>query len=378
MNQAFKFRDRTRYIINTDRDGQPSQSGQVHSSPEQLQSVIANILDFFAHQDNQNTPPRLLFYCHGGLVDEARALQIMQRQYRNYLQNNIYPVFFIWESGFFDILEDVGNSLVSEIFDPVAPQHTRFFSHIFRGEGPLDETIEELAKGFSGGWSACKERASRVFGDGGFGWQFLTQLLTALRSRNLHPEFHVVGHSAGALVLGELLRNLRTHRIDLPIRTCSLYAPACSLAYFDDTYIPEITAPTQRIAEFYLYTLTDDEEKADACIPVRFYRYTLFSIYRKSLLYLISRGLEGAAEDVPLLGMERYAVESANLAHIWAAARGAHVTSGTDVTCTSAVDACTLHLSFSQHTHGGFGETAQVLSSTLKTIRREDALTYPF
>lgn len=378
MNQTFKFRDRTRYIINTDRDGQPSQSGQVHSSPEQLQSVIANILDFFAHKDNLNTTPRLLFYCHGGLVDEARALQIMQRQYRNYLQNNIYPVFFIWESGFFDILEDVGHSLVSEIFDPVAPQHTHFFSHIFRGEGPLDETIEELAKGFSGGWSACKERASRVFRDGGFGWQFLTQLLTALRSRNLQPEFHVVGHSAGALVLGELLRNLRTHRIDLPIRTCSLYAPACTLAYFDDTYIPEIAAPTQRIAEFYLYTLTDDEEKADACIPVRFYRYTLFSIYRKSLLYLISRGLEGAAEDVPLLGMERYAVESANLAHIWAAARGAHVTSGTEATYTSAIDNKALHLSFSQHTHGGFGETAQVLSSTLKTVRREDALTYPF
>jgi len=378
MNQDFKFVDRTRYIINTDRDGRPSQSGQVRSSPEQLQSVIANILDFFAHPDNQNTPPRLLFYCHGGLVDEARALKIMQRQYRNYLQNNVYPVFFIWESGFFDILEDLGHSLITEIFDPVAPQHTHFFTRIFHGEGPVDETIEELAKGFSGGWSACKERASRVFSDGGFGWQFLTELLTALGSRNIHPEFHVVGHSAGAIVLGELLRNLRARKIELPIRTCSLYAPACSLSYFDDAYVPEIAAPTQRISEFFLYTLTDDEEKADACIPVRIYRYTLFSIYRKSLLYLVSRGLEGAEQDVPLLGMERFAKESQNLAHILAAARGAHITSGTEVAFTSAVDRSSLHLAFSQHTHGGFGETAQVLSSTLKTILRQDALTYPF
>ncbi|MEZ4633793.1 MAG: hypothetical protein R2856_02235 [Caldilineaceae bacterium] len=46
----------------------------------------------------------LLFYAHGGLVSEKNALLHAYSQLDWWRDNYVYPVFFIWETGFVEIL----------------------------------------------------------------------------------------------------------------------------------------------------------------------------------------------------------------------------------------------------------------------------------
>ncbi len=79
--------------------------------------------------------------------------------------------------------------------------------------------------------------------------------------------------------------------------SCSLLAPACSIAFFNEHYRPRLgksTAPTP-LASLDVYNLRDALELADSVGP-----------YRKSLLYLVSHALERVTAQ-PLLGMEKHA-----------------------------------------------------------------------
>ena len=69
--------------------------------------------------------------------------------------------------------------------------------------------------------------------------------LTAEHLRTLIPadsdlRLHLIGHSAGAILLGHLLDMLRT--VGLSGQTCSLYAPACTVRFALDHYRPAIEA----------------------------------------------------------------------------------------------------------------------------------------
>jgi hypothetical protein len=87
----------------------------------------------------------------------------------------------------------------------------------------------------------------------------------------------------------------------LKIATCTLWAPACTIQLFEDTYRPAIKS--KAIEHFSLFTLTDEAEQADNC----------GNIYHKSLLYLVSNALEKRpripifrSAGEPLLGMEKF------------------------------------------------------------------------
>lgn len=84
------------------------------------------------------------------------------------------------------------------------------------------------------------------------------------------------------------------------IQSCSLMAPACSIDFYRENYEPRLNAKGKsksnvKLPALTIYCLTDQLELDD----------NVAYVYRKSLLYLVSRALERKI-DKPLLGMQRY------------------------------------------------------------------------
>jgi len=75
----------------------------------------------------------------------------------------------------------------------------------------------------------------------------------------------------------------------VPIETCTLWAPACTMAVYQNQYLPAIRS--EAIRNFTLFTLTDKAERDDSCA----------NIYHKSLLYLVSNAFESALQKAPFL-----------------------------------------------------------------------------
>jgi hypothetical protein len=118
-------------------------------------------------------------------------------------------------------------------------------------------------------------------------------------------EIHLAGHSAGGIFLAPFIRRLTdpdSGGLDLTVQSCTLWAPACTLALFDSCYVPPLRSG--RLGRLNLFTLSDKCEQHDHCAR----------IYNKSLLYLVSHAFERRPrvplfrpEGEPLLGMARFA-----------------------------------------------------------------------
>jgi hypothetical protein len=100
-------------------------------------------------------------------------------------------------------------------------------------------------------------------------------------------ELHLVGHSAGSIILGHMLPLLAGR--GLKAQTCTLYAPACSVRFALEYYGGARALDRRNL---HVHLLSDERERDDTVGP-----------YRKSLLYLVSRALE-SSHKMPLLGME--------------------------------------------------------------------------
>ncbi|WP_305801399.1 hypothetical protein, partial [Thiolapillus sp.] len=97
------------------------------------------------------------------------------------------------------------------------------------------------------------------------------------------------------MAIGQLLRTLS--RRQLQIETCSLMAPACTLDWYRDSYVPVLDEKGRlQIRDMAIYNLLDELEKDD----------TVTALYHKSLLYLVSNAFERQKER-PLLGMQKFA-----------------------------------------------------------------------
>ena len=106
----------------------------------------------------------------------------------------------------------------------------------------------------------------------------------------------------GPFALGEvagepLLGAMEEAAPELRLGSCSLLAPACSVDLFRSHYYPYLVTGKDNfgIDKMQIFSLTDKQEQADQ----------VGLVYRKSLLYLVSRAFE---EEIPeqILGMKKY------------------------------------------------------------------------
>jgi hypothetical protein len=167
----------------------------------------------------------------------------------------------------------------------------------------LDDALEPLARTIGGKsqWTEMKENATLA---SAAGLRVVIDHIAKLKARFPALELHLVGHSAGSILLGGLLAAMtkKGSKTRVPVTSCTLWAPACTIDVYRQQYLPAIDSG--QLQRFALFTLTDKAERDDDC----------GNIYHKSLLYLVSNAFEtrwrkplfGQTDGEPLLGMEKF------------------------------------------------------------------------
>jgi hypothetical protein len=248
-------------------------------------------------------PSRILLYAHGGLNAEDESVKRIQVMAPYFLANGIYPIFFTWRTGALESLQGI----FEDIGEGVDPRGA--FRDVWRvvkdtiGEA-RDRAVEIACQtaGVKAVWSQMKQNARAAYSirqpiagaDGRVSQEDPTLVLLARAIERLQKsvpklEIHLVGHSAGSILLGHLFDAL--DGTAATIHSCTLYAPACTVQFALDHYEPAIGKGLLRKQDLHLELLSDERELGDTVGP-----------YGKSLLYLVSRALEDQ-HKTPLLGM---------------------------------------------------------------------------
>lgn len=273
----------------------------------------------------------LLIYAHGGLNNRAASANRVRKMKEVFKRNGIYPIHFMWETGFYESLKDV-------IFNSKEKAEARVggVSDFF------DRMLEGLARGPGKAiWRDMKWDARQSFKSQGGGRQALKVLLDGNAKRNNPLKIHLVGHSAGSILLGHMLEAMNSmNSLSTPVTSCSLMAPACTVDLFKDVYHPRIgkAGAADGVKNLWQYNLIDQRELDDSVGP-----------YRKSLLYFVSNAFEDA-KKTPLLGMESFKKDvPAKTGHkIHYAGRSGSITDS--------------------KTHGGFDNDRKTMNDILKNI----------
>ena len=292
---SYSFSDLRPHLVGIGNDGRLRPGGESGTKPEDLDTIFAH--DFPRITQGWGTK-RILLYAHGGLVNEKGAIQRVAEYRSHLLEAEVYPLAFIWKTDFWTTL----CNLLEDAMNRRRPEGLLDAAKDFMLDR-LDDSLEIIAH-LPGKkiWGEMKENALAAMDpatatEPAGGARLVFEKLAQLVAANPGIEVHLAGHSAGSIFLGPLVEAL--HTAGIPIRTCTLWAPACTMAHFNAFYQPAILA--RSIEQFVLFTLKDGAEQDDDCAK----------IYHKSLLYLVSRAFEEKfpvpfRDGTPLLGMERF------------------------------------------------------------------------
>ncbi|TDF81879.1 C1 family peptidase [Pseudomonas sp. H9] len=243
---------------------------------------------------------RLVIYAHGGLNGEDESIKRIRVLAPYFLANGIYPLFMTWKTGPGETLANMAQDWFKKLFggqDELVQGVDDFFSDA------KDKTVEALAKVLGTGiWTQMRNNA-RDSSRPGHGLDLLSRALQSLavdlQGQGAKLELHLVGHSAGSILLGHLLDLLgKLPALPVKVKSCELFAAACSTEFALKHYLNAHVTGVLSLEQLWLDVLRDDDERADGLptpdVPA----------YGKSLLYLVSRALEDVPNQ-PLLGMER-------------------------------------------------------------------------
>ncbi|MDP9975264.1 putative chitinase/putative alpha/beta hydrolase family esterase [Variovorax paradoxus] len=291
---AYSFADLRPHIVSVGNDGELKAGGDYGSTPDELGRIF-----------EQDIPAaslgwkklRVLLYAHGGLVSEQAAVQRLAEYRPELLKAEVYPLAFIWRTDYWTTFSNILKDAVSRRRPEGALDATKDFML-----DRLDDALEPLARVLSGkaAWNEMKENALRAAGQDGASTLVvghLKKLAKTAEKNGQTLEIHLVGHSAGSILHAPIVKLLAAR--GLPVETCTLWAPACTVKLFKDFYVPAMESKALR--KLTVYALKDKTERDDDCAK----------IYNKSLLYLVSNAFEEQAriplfrDGVPILGMEK-------------------------------------------------------------------------
>ena len=259
---------------------------------------------------------KLAIYAHGGLNGEAESIRRIRVLAPYFVANGVYPLFLTWKTGIGEALSDLVEDWARRILGTDAQKAGGILDIL--GEAK-DRAIEALAHGVGKGvWTEMRENAElSKWPDRAIDLlaRNLAELAQALGADGKKLELHLVGHSAGSILLGHLLERMAWPDLAAAspkVKSCTLFAPACSTRFAVDHYLAAAEDGLLDLGRLSIYCLSDDNEKRDGLpspdLPA----------YGKSLLYLVSRALDDRRK-MPLLGMERaLAAKYANDSDQWA------------------------------------------------------------
>lgn len=239
-----------------------------------------------------NKPRKLAIYVHGGLNSETDSIIRIRMMAPYFIENEIYPIFITWKTGAMESIGDILSDSIREIFNGIAGMRDEGIVKKLKDElsEKRDRAIEVACEKLliKSLWSEMKQNAA-AGAEPGAGLAVLATHLSALKREIDSLELHLVGHSAGSIVLGHLLSLMDKK---LSADTLSLFAPACTLGFANKHFGEALVEKKISANNVHLDILNDERELADTVGP-----------YGKSLLYLVSRALE-SRHKMPLLGME--------------------------------------------------------------------------
>jgi Papain family cysteine protease len=301
---VLSFADLRPHVISLGNDGLLKPGGDFGTSPEDIQRIFQTDLPRITQGWQKK---RILLYAHGGLVDEKSAVQRLSEYRAALLSAEVYPISFIWNSDLWSTLTNIlGEALRRRRPEGILDDTKDFMLD------RLDDAVEQIARPPGKNiWNEMKENAIAATLQPKGGARLAIAQLVAL-AQDPDVEIHVVGHSAGAIFHAPLVQLLTTNGqittgeltgmdgYNIPIHSCTLWAPACTIELFERTYLPAIKSGS--IQRFALFTLQDRAEQDDNCAH----------IYNKSLLYLVSNSFETKpriplfSDGVPILGMAKF------------------------------------------------------------------------
>jgi hypothetical protein len=385
------FSDLRPHIVSLGNDGSPRATGTYGTDTDGIQRIFGDDLPAFVEsRAGAGGPVHVLLYAHGGLVAEEAAVQRLADLRAPLLDNGVFPVSFIWKTDYWTTTTNILRDAVSRRRQEGFLDEAKDFLL-----DRLDDGLEPIARRLTGKaqWDEMKENALMATTRGDGGARVAARALEdALgdRIRGGEVRLHVVGHSAGSIFMAPLVRLLAEQKgasvsftdlpeakhtrastgLGLPISSCTLWAPACTVELFARAYAPLVE--TGAVEQFALFTLTDKAEQDDHCA----------NIYHKSLLYLVSNAFEAEPRipvirdrGVPILGMEAFVgrpieewshdvlseLEERSLAELMDRWGAEWIRSPNDAPDGSPGAS-------RSHTHGGFDDDDHTLKATLVRI----------
>ncbi len=316
--------------------------------------------------------PALAIYAHGGLNKERASIKRIRVMAPYFMQNEIYPLFITWRTGVLEsitgIIEDNVRAIFSAgmalteggIFDRLAEQISE----------AKDRAIESASRRLlvKAIWAEMKQNAEAA-AKSGAGLALLASHLGALTREVPRFAIHLVGHSAGTILLGYLLGLMHRRSVAASL---SLFAPACTVAFANGHIVKAAERGVLKKADIHLDILDDEMEREDTVGP-----------YGKSLLYLVSRALE-TVHKMPLLGMEmawrasppedRWHKSSADDLLAWQ-----HFANGTIIPRRHTMKDGKVDTGngFIDLAHGSFDNDVDVIAHLIKRIRHDNKLKTP-
>lgn len=357
---SLSFNSLRPHIISIGNNGLLEEKGTFGNDEKELQIIFKQ---YFPEITKNWKRKRILIYAHGGLTAEESAIQRLADYRSTLLENEIFPVYFIWHTGFWDtlksILEDTirkrkSEGFLNEAWNFVIEKTDKFLEAMSSVPG------EKI-------WNEMKENGLLASTDKlNGGNRKIIPYLQEIIKNDSSAEIHIAGHSAGSIYLAPFIQLYSTKGIinSKPLRdetgfgnklkTVTLWAPAVTTELFKSTYLPLINS--NQIEQFNLFILDDKTELDDNCA----------SVYRKSLLYLVSNSFEkhkahpsDKNSGEPLLGMQKWILNDNELKKLFDNKKCRLILSpDSDITKP---------LSNAKH-HGDFDDDNECLETTLSSI----------
>jgi len=341
------------HVVNLNQ-GRFSDAGRFRTSQADVDAIFDDHLLRAAEVARaEGRPLRLLFWAHGGLISEASGLWIAHQQVDWWKRNNVYPIHFVWETGFLDALQQILSGARA-----AAPRGVPrdVWDHT------TDLAVEAVARTLGGDkiWSAMQRSAELASGRDGGASYVAQKLLKFSQSCPSALELHAVGHSAGSIFHSHFLPV--TAGLGAPaFKTLQLLAPAVRVDLFKNRLLGQVGRAIQSLT---MFTMQRDWEEDD----------NVAQVYRKSLLYLIHYALE-PERKTPILGLEISVRDDADLVDLFGL--GGRLSAHAEVVW-SVTQATSGSSASTSRTHGGFDNDRATMDSVAhRILGAPPAVTFP-
>jgi hypothetical protein len=329
------------------REGKFRRGGSYYTPQSDVDAIFETHIPAWLDSRPQAEPLRLVVYAHGGLTGERDGLTIAHKHVEWWKQNGVYPLYFVWETGLFDALGSILESVASRI--PGLGRRDLW-------DYTTDPMVEVGCRALGGVkiWGAMKQFAGAASAPEGGALYVADKLAAYCRQPAARPpvELHAVGHSAGSIFHAHFLPAAMRQGVPA-FRTLQLLAPAIRVDEFKERLLPLVGQYAQQLSVF---TMLRHYEEADNC----------GGVYRKSLLYLIYNALE-PERNQPILGLEMSIRGDSQVKR----ALGLDGTTGQGEVVWSVTGASTGRSASQSSSHGGFDDDAATMSSVVARVLGE-------